>query len=105
MKVMNKILSIKLAIDHYNVLTKSQKSILKSLVDMAVNNEVVITIEELSKINKATRATVTTALEIFKKNGIIMVSNQTGVRFSSCFINQEKIDEIMKHYTNKRKFL
>ena len=59
------------AIDDYNILTKSQKKILKSLIQLSVNNEVIITIEELSKINQITRATVTAALELFSKKNII----------------------------------
>lgn len=58
------------AIDDYNILTKSQKKILKSLIQLSVNNEVIITIEELSKINQITRATVTAALELFSKKNI-----------------------------------
>jgi Fe2+ or Zn2+ uptake regulation protein len=93
------------AIDEYNLLTKSQKKILKSLVQLSVNNEVIITIEELSKINKITRATVSAALELFSKKNIITIPDTTGIRFSSCVINQIKIDEIVQHYNNKSKFL
>lgn len=93
------------AIDDYNLLTKSQKKILKSLIQLSVNNEVVITIEELSKINQTTRATVTAALELFSKKTIITIPDTTGVRFSSCVINQDKIEEIVQHYNNKSKLL
>jgi hypothetical protein len=93
------------AIDDYNILTKSQKTILKSLIQLSVNNEVIITIEELSKINQITRATVTAALELFSKKNIITIPNTTGVRFSSCIINQAKIEEIVQHYNNKSKLL
>lgn len=98
-------MDINSAIENYNILTKSQKKILKSLLEIAVNNEVIITIEEIAKINKATRATVTTALEVFKKNDIISVPNQTGIRFSSCIINQDKINQMIDHYNNKMKLL
>ena len=93
------------AIDDYNILTKSQKKILKSLIQLSVNDEVIITIEELSKINQITRATVTAALELFSKKNIITIPNTTGVRFSSCIINQAKIEEIVQHYNNKSKLL
>jgi len=93
------------AIDDYSILTKSQKKILKSLIQLSVNNEVIITIEELSKINQITRATVTAALELFSKKNIITIPNTTGVRFSSCIINQAKIEEIVQHYNNKSKLL
>jgi len=93
------------AIDDYNLLTKSQKKILKSLIQLSVNNEVIITIEELSKINQVTRATVTTALELFSKKNIIIIPDTTGIRFSSCVINHTKIEEIVQHYNNKSKLL
>lgn len=93
------------AIDDYNLLTKSQKKILKSLILLSVNNEVIITIEELSKINQTTRATVTAALSLFSKINIITIPDTTGVRFSTCIINQTKIEEIVQHYNNKSKLL
>ena len=93
------------AIDDYNLLTKSQKKILKSLIQLSVNNEVIITIEELSKINQITRATVTAALALFSKINIITIPDTTGVRFSSCVINPTKIEEIVQHYNNKSKLL
>ena len=105
MKIIGNKMDINSAIENYNILTKSQKKILKSLLEVAVNNEVIITIEEIAKINKATRATVTTAIEVFKKNDIISVPNQTGIRFSSCIINQDKINQIINHYNNKIKLL
>jgi len=89
------------AIDNYSVLTKLQKRILQSLIKLSVNQEVIVTIEELALLNDATRATVSTAIELLKKLNIITIPDITGVRFSGCCINSSKIEEIIEHYNNK----
>jgi len=93
------------AIDDYNIFTKSQKKILKSLVELSVDNKVVATIPELMKINGTTRATVATALDFFKQNSFIDVPDMTGIRFSYCTLNAAKLEEIIKHHQNKIKLL
>jgi predicted transcriptional regulator len=89
------------AIDSYSVLTKLQKRILQSLIKLSVNQEVVVTIEELASLNDATRATVSTAIELLKKLNIITIPDVTGIRFSGCSINTNKIKEITEHYNNR----
>jgi hypothetical protein len=93
------------AIEDYNIFTKSQKKILKSLIKLSVNNKVVVTIPELMKINCTTRATVATALDFFKQNSFINMPDLTGIRFSYCTLNVTKLDEIIKHHQNKIKIL
>lgn len=93
------------AIDDYNIFTKSQKKILKSLVKLSVDNKVVVTIPELMKINDTTRSTVSTSLDFFKQNSFIDIPDTTGIRFSYCTLNNIKLEEIIKHHQNKIKLL
>jgi hypothetical protein len=90
------------AIDHYNVLTKNQKKILKSLINLSIDGKVVATVNELASFNNTTRATISTAISLYKKLNIIEVPETTGVRFSSCRLKQTKLNEIISHFQNKK---
>lgn len=96
----NKILND--AIDNYSILTNNQKKLLKVLVQISVNDQVVASIDDLSKLTNSMRATVATGITLLEKLGIIEISKITGIRFSSCTLNQDKLGEIVSHYQNKK---
>lgn len=93
------------AIDDYSILTNNQKKLLKIMVQIAVNDRVVASIDDLSKLTKTMRATVTAGIALLEKLEIIEVSKLTGVRFSSCTLNQEKLSDIIVHHQNKKSLL
>jgi DNA-binding transcriptional regulator YhcF (GntR family) len=90
------------AIDEYSIFTANQKKLLRTLIDIAVEDEVVASIADLAKLTQTMRATVKTALDLFEEIGVIEISKITGVRFSACTIKREKLEEIIRHYQKKK---
>lgn len=93
------------AIDDYSILTANQKKLLKTLINIAVDGEVVASINDLSRLTNTMRATVSTGLTMLEKIGVIEISKVTGIRFSSCTLKQSKLNEIIAHFQNKKQLL
>jgi len=93
------------AIDNYSLLTKSQKTILKSMIQISIDNEVVASIDDLSKLTSTRRATVSAAINMLEKIGIIEVSQITGIRFSTCMLKQSKLNEVVAHHQKKKQLM
>jgi Fe2+ or Zn2+ uptake regulation protein len=96
----NKELLLK-AIDSYSLFTVTQKKLLKTLVNMAVDNVVVASIVDLRKIINSSRVTIYSALEFFEKEGVIEILNTKGKKFNSYRLKQSKLNEIINHYVKK----
>lgn len=91
------------AIDGYSIFTANQKKLLKILLEISVDNEVVASISDLAKLTSTMRATVKAGLDLFEEIGVIEVPKITGIRFSSCIIKEDKLEEIVTHYKKKNK--
>jgi len=93
------------AIDHYSLFTKSQKKLLKVLIEIAVNDLVISSITDLKKLTQATRITLSTGLDLLESEGMIQISKSNGVKFSSCKLQQPKINDIVVHFQKKADLL
>lgn len=93
------------AIDNYSLFNKNQKNILKALINLSVDGEVIASIADLLKITKSARATISTALSFLEKNEIIEIVRSRGVVFTGCKIKQPKLSEIIIRYQTKKSLL
>lgn len=93
------------AIDAYSLLTGTQKNILKAMIEIAVNDEVVATIRDLQDITKVTRTSLSAAVSLFDKQGIIELYDIRGIKFTGCKLKQSKLQEIIAHYDSKQQSL
>jgi len=90
------------AIDAYSLLTNTQKTILKAMIHISVNDEVVATVTDLQNMTKFTRASISAAVSFFDKQGIIELSEIRGIKFTGCKLKQNKLQEIIAHYERKQ---
>jgi len=90
-----------LAIQEYSLYTPAQRKLLQILVNLSVDNTVIVTARDLTKAMNTTKVTVYTALELFKKDGVIEVPSSQGVKLTSCRLKQTKLNEIITHYNKK----
>jgi len=93
------------AIDNYSLFNKNQKNILKALVNLSIDGEVITSIADLSQITNLVRATISSALSFLEKNEIIEVIRSRGIVFTGCKINQQKLNEIIIRYQTKKSLL
>jgi len=93
------------AIDHYSLFTNAQKNLLKILIEIAVDNLVITSMTDLKKLTKATRITLSTGLDLFEKEGVIEIFKSNGVKFTSCQLQQKKLDDIVIHFQKKAQLL
>jgi len=98
---MDKKTLLRTAINNHSQFSPNQKEILNILIDLSIDNKVIVDINDIIKLSKSTRATVSTAIAFFNNSGIIGNTNLNGKKFTGCQINQEKLNEIISHYTKK----
>jgi len=97
--------SLNTAVDDYSLFNKNQKNILKALLQLSINNDVIVSIKDLNKLTGVTNTTISSALSFLEKNNIIEQITRRGVIFTGCKINQLKIDDIMVRYQTKKTIL
>jgi predicted transcriptional regulator len=101
----NNLTIIKDAIASHSQFSPNQKEIMCLLLDLAIDGEVITNVNDIQKLSKSTRATISTAIAFLNKYGIITNSNVNGKKFTGCYINQDKIDEILLHYNKKKNLI
>jgi predicted transcriptional regulator len=75
--------------------------IFNTLLKVAINNKVKVTINYIHEQTKITRATISSTLAFLNERGFIMVEKQKGNRFTGCDIVPSKLNEILMHYQIK----
>ncbi len=91
------------AIKSHSQFSPNQREILCILLDLQINGEVVANVNDIQKLSKSTRATISTAVSFLNKYGVISNTNINGKKFTGCRLKQEKLDEIVAHYDKKEK--
>lgn len=89
------------AIDDYSLYTPAQRKLLQVLVNLSVDGTIVTTAIALARNINTTKITIYTALELFKREGLIEIPESQGVKFTSCRLKQSKLNEILSHYIKK----
>lgn len=93
------------AIDSYDLLTVSGRIILKSLIKLAIDDVIIISIKELSKLSKVSRPAVYSSLRLLEDNGFIERQINPGSRLSSFVLKPQRFNIIIKHYTVRKNML
>ena len=93
------------AIDNHSLLNKNQKNVLRALIKLSLDYEVVASIKDLNQLTGVTNTTIASALSFLEKNKIIENLIRRGVIFTGCSINKSKLDEIVIRYNTKKDLL
>jgi DNA-binding MarR family transcriptional regulator len=93
----NKLLLLK-AVENYSLFPKTGRSLLKTLINLAIDNLIITNITELSKFAKISRPAVYSNLKRLEAKGLIECQKNDGSRISSFVLKPDKFDEIIKHY-------
>ena len=96
---------LKTAIDHYSLLNKTQKNVLKQLIQVCIDGESIISIKELCNAVQTTSAPVSKAITYLEELGVIESISRRGVVFGGCKIKQSKLNEIVERYKAKQPLL
>ena len=93
------------AIDNYDLLTPVTKTILKTFVDIAVDNVVIISVLKLSQLAGVSRPGTYAALKALEEQGIIERMPVSGKKLTSFFLKTGKLKGIIKFYTPRKNLL
>ena len=93
------------AIDNYTQYTLAQRTVLKTLVSISINNIVKTNAEELSKISGITKATIYSSLKLFLKEGIIEKIEGPNRGIGIIKLISSQLDEIQKIFLKKIELL
>lgn len=86
------------AIQHYNLFTPKFKMILKTLIDLAINNRVIITIKELSELSDASKLIVYKTIRLLEEKKMLEIAKRPKSRLSEFLLKPEYLEEIIKYY-------
>ena len=89
------------AIEQDSFYTKTQRRLLKSLVDLEENYIIKCTVFELSQLSGMSRASVYRCIELLNKENVIEIKNTTSNTLSLFSLNNVKLEEIKKNYLKK----
>ena len=93
------------AIDSYALLTSAYKQVFKTLIKLAIDDIVVTSVKDLSKLSNVSRPAVYAALKILEKEKLITRNNNPGSRLSSFVLKHQKFEDIIKYYTVRENIL
>ena len=86
------------AIDHYSLFTPKYRSVLKTLINLAVKNVAIITIKELSELCNTSKPVVYRAFELLEEKEMIQIKKRERSRLSEFILKPKKLEEIIKFY-------
>lgn len=101
MTYLDNVEEIKLAIAGYNILNKTQKNVLKELVQVCMDGKSIISIKEICQSIETTTSPVSKALNTLEELGIIEDITRRGIIFTGCKIKESKINEIVARHKAK----
>jgi len=93
------------AIDNYDVYSSMQAKILKTLINISVDDVAIIAPRTLSELIGTTRTTVYSCLSKLQKDGCIKILKDSGERLNTFKINKVKLNEIILNYQKKLQIL
>ena len=93
----NKALLLK-AIDNYELITHNERLVLKTLVQIAVDNIAVINIKKLSELTKVSRTLIYKAIDSFAQHGLVERGKSTRASLSTFKLKPVNLENITKHY-------
>lgn len=86
------------AINNYDLYTNTEKIVLKTLIDISVDNIAVISVKKLTLLSQVSRPMVYKALSTLEKDGVIERVIHGTSKKSSFTIKQNELYRIIKHY-------
>ena len=86
------------AIDNYDILTPSHRKVLKILVELCIDDQLITTTIKLSKISGFSRTLIYQALEVFKHLEFIEITTKDKNQLNAVVLKFHKLNDIIKHY-------
>jgi len=93
------------AIDSYALLTPAYQEVLKTLIKLSIDDIVITSIKDLSKLSKVSRPAVYASLKVLEKEKLITRNNNPGSRLSSFVLKPQKFEDIIKYYSVRENIL
>ena len=93
------------AIEDYGFYTSTQRKLLKALVNIEMYNTVKAPVLELSRISNMSKASVYRCIDLFKKDGLLELSNKSTAKLNEFTLNPEKLEDIKDSYLKKHSSL
>jgi len=90
------------AIDNYDLYTPHERTVLKTLLLISIDDVAIISILRLSKVSKVSRPVVYKALAAFIKHGLIEEIKDIRKVSNTFKIKRNKLQEIVDHYTAQK---
>lgn len=88
------------AVDDYEVYNISKRATLKTLINIAIHNEAVITPTELSKLTRLSRSIVYYNLKILESDNFITIKQPTVF-----MLNEYKMQLLIERHKNKNSLI
>ncbi len=86
------------AIDSYDLYTPAAKKVLKTLMDISINNIAIISVKKLTQLSTISRPIVYKALATLQKDNVIERMIQGTSKKSSFTIKYNRLSEIEQYY-------
>lgn len=93
------------AIDNYDLYTPSVALILKTLIELSVDDIAVVSILRLSKLTKVSRPIIYKAIQTFEESGIIERVRKPQHKTSCFYIKPNKLMYIIENYKRQENIL
>ena len=82
------------AIEHYSVFTKTQRKMLKFLVQIETDSKSVIDVRTLAKAANTSATAVYKAIKLFEKDGILQVVTSSNNKMNNFLLKKARLEEI-----------
>jgi len=89
------------AIDNYDVYSPLQAKILKTFINISIDDVVIANPRKLSEMINTTRATIYSSLSKLEKDGTIKILKEKGERVYKYKLNRVKLSEILEIHKKK----
>jgi len=86
------------AINNYDLYTNTEKVVLKTLINISIDNVAIISVKKLTVLSNVSRPMVYKALATLERDVVVERTIYGTSKKSSFTIKQNKLYEIIKHY-------
>ncbi|WPY01493.1 hypothetical protein Trichorick_01406 (plasmid) [Candidatus Trichorickettsia mobilis] len=94
------------AIEHYDVLTKKQRQVLRVLADIEIDNIATVTAVTLADMAGVTPGAIYKAVKVFEEEGLLKnIDNMSSRKIYKFRVNPIKLDQIKEVYKSKKKYI
>src|SRR4051812_23562025 len=90
------------AIDNYELYAKSQRDILKLIINLAINDIAVVSVKYVVERTNVARSSVYNIMKNLQNDDVITKFRLKNTRQDSYKINRKKLDYIVQVYSNKK---